>query len=261
MTIVASVKVRDGVILGTDSMTQISQNTPQGPQILKAYSNARKLFQITARPIGVATYGLGNLGQRSIEGVVLDFCRGPGAQAASVQGVTQELYDFVRPLYDAEFQGVADDQRPTLGFYVAGYTDGQPFPEEWEFLLPRDPGPILARATEDFGSSWRGIDIGFTRLYKGVDPRLFDRLVAAGLTAQQVTQAFDGLETPVIYDGMPVQDAIDFCGYILETTIGWTAVQLGAASCGYPLQVAMILADDGFDWVARPDLAVRRPGL
>jgi hypothetical protein len=261
VTIVASVKVRDGVILGTDSMTQISQNTPTGPQILKAYSNARKLFQINTRPIGAATYGLGNLGQRSIEGVVLDFCRGPGANAASVQAVTQELYDFVRPLYDAEFQAVPDDQRPTLGFYVAGYTDGQPFPEEFEFLLPRDPGPIVARPAVDFGSTWRGIDIGFTRLYKGVDPRLFDRLVAAGLTHQQVTQATAGLETPVIYDGMPVQDAIDFCGYILETTIGWTAVQLGAASCGYPLQVAMILADTGFDWVERPDLAVRRPGL
>ena len=54
MTIVASVKVRDGLVLGTDSMTQISAPTPEGEiQILKAYSNARKLFQIKDAPIGV----------------------------------------------------------------------------------------------------------------------------------------------------------------------------------------------------------------
>jgi len=55
MTIVAAVKVRDGLILGTDSMTQITVQTPQGPQVLKAYSNARKLFQIGDRRIGVMT--------------------------------------------------------------------------------------------------------------------------------------------------------------------------------------------------------------
>ena len=62
MTIVASVKVRDGLILGTDSMTQISSMTEEGPQLLKGYSNARKLFQIEPRPVGVMTYGFGNIG-------------------------------------------------------------------------------------------------------------------------------------------------------------------------------------------------------
>ena len=38
-----------------------------------------------------------------------------------------------------------------VGFYVAGYSDGQPFPEEWEFLLPRDDAPFAARPTDTFG--------------------------------------------------------------------------------------------------------------
>ena len=43
MTIVCSVKVRDGLILGTDSMTQISAPIDDGGvQVLKSYSNARK---------------------------------------------------------------------------------------------------------------------------------------------------------------------------------------------------------------------------
>jgi len=106
MTIVAAVKVRDGLILGTDSMTQISVNTENGPQVLKAYSNARKLFQIKDRPIGVATYGLGNIGNRSIEGLVLDYCRTEPAALPTIAEVTQGLYEFVRPLYDTQFADV-----------------------------------------------------------------------------------------------------------------------------------------------------------
>jgi hypothetical protein len=114
MTIVASVKVRDGLILGTDSMTQISAPTPEGGvTVLKAYSNARKLFQVGDIPIGVMTYGLGNLGNRSIEGLVLDFSR--NAEPGSVENVSRGLYDYVKEQYDNVFEGVADEQRPVLG--------------------------------------------------------------------------------------------------------------------------------------------------
>ena len=98
MTIVCSVKVRDGLILGTDSMTQISAPMDDGGvQVLKSYSNARK-------------------------------------------------------------REVAVEQKPVLGFYVAGYTQGEPFPEEFEFLLPRDDAPFRARDVDQFGASWRGVD-------------------------------------------------------------------------------------------------------
>jgi hypothetical protein len=253
MTIVASVKVRDGLILGTDSMTQISQNTPEGPAFLKAYSNARKLFQIANRPIGVASYGLGNLGQRSIEGVVLDFCLSPSAQGLKVGEVAAGLRDFVAPLYEGAFGGVDPKERPPLGFFIAGYSEGEPFPEEFEFLLPRDAGPFAQRAANAFGASWRGIDIAFTRLYKGFDPRIRERLAEAGMSESDQEPIFAGLETPVIYDGMPVQDAVNFCEYILTTTIGYTTFHAGVPSCGYPLQVAMILADSGFAWISRPE--------
>lgn len=164
MTIVASVKVRDGLILGTDSMTQISAQTETGPQLLKSYSNARKLFQIGSRRIGVMTYGLGNIGQRSIEGVVFDYQGEAAAQGTTIQDVAQGLYDFVKPLHDTAFEGVESPE--PVGFYVAGYSDGQPFPDEWEFLLPRDEVPFAARPPDTFGASWRGIDQPFTRLYK-----------------------------------------------------------------------------------------------
>ncbi len=255
MTIVASVKVRDGLILGTDSMTTIFG--PQG--VLKTFSNARKLFRITGRPVGVMTYGLGNIGPRSIEGLVLDFCRKLEDGHGKVQELAQKLYDFIKDAYEQEFGGVPIDERPELGFLIAGYSDGEPLPEEFEFLLPGDPAPGEVRPADVFGASWRGQNIPFIRLYKGFDPRISEALRGQGLDDQQIESVTAGLEASVLYDGMPVQDAINFATFILETTIGYTAFEVGPASCGRPLQVATILADEGFKWIAKPELRVDHP--
>lgn len=54
---VASVKVRDGLVLASDSMTQVTipSEPPAPPQWAKAYANARKLFQLADLPVGVVT--------------------------------------------------------------------------------------------------------------------------------------------------------------------------------------------------------------
>jgi hypothetical protein len=257
VTIVASVKVRDGLILGTDSMTQITMRGA-GAQVLKAYSNARKLFQIGHLPIGAMTYGAGNIGERSIEGIVLDFRRSIDPAAASVEEVAQRLYEYVRPLYAEAFGPLPADQQPVLGFFVAGYSDGAQFAEEFEFALPHDAAPRAPRGPQAFGASWRGINSPFMRIYKGYDGRVRDRLLERGLEEAAVNELLTDLETPVIYNGMPLQDAVNFCSYILHTTIGYTTFEVGVPTCGYPLQVATISADNGFEWVARPELSVSR---
>jgi hypothetical protein len=51
MTICASVKMRDAIVLGTDSMTQVQRAGVGGqPVVFKPYVNARKLFQIGGLP-------------------------------------------------------------------------------------------------------------------------------------------------------------------------------------------------------------------
>jgi hypothetical protein len=159
MTIITSVKVRDGLILGTDSMTQIVASGEAGaPAVLKAYSNARKLFQILDRPVGVMTYGLGNVGNRSIEGLVLDFCRTSEARAKTAGELAERLFEYVNRQYEPQFEGIEPLERPVLGFYLAGYAKDAPFPEEFEFVRPRDTGPSPARGADEFGASWRGFD-------------------------------------------------------------------------------------------------------
>jgi len=251
MTICASVKVRDGLVLATDSMSQIFAKdvTTQQIGVVKTYSNARKLFQAAGLPMGIMSYGIGNIGRRSVQGLLREFV----PSSNTVKDVADALFTFIKSPYDSEF---GTGQKPGLGFFVAGYSEGKPFAEEWEFLLPRDNATKLVRAEDTFGASWRGIDLPFTRLYKGFDPRIGSKLKSAGLDDKQIKEVFHGLELPVVFDGMPVQDAIDFAVFICKTTIGMSTFEAGPPGCGGPLQVATILPDSGFEWISKPSLIV-----
>jgi hypothetical protein len=258
MTICASVKVRDGLVLGTDSMTQIWGHDMSGNRgIVKAYSNARKLFPICELPIGAITYGIGNLGPRSVQGFIRDFNSSYSGRD-DVESVSQELYDFFNRAYRDQF---GDTPGARLGFFVAGYSPDQPFPEEYEFQFPQDQEIQRVRPIDQFGASWRGVQLPFTRLYKGYDPRVIEDLKNIGVSEEAVREIVQKYESPVVYDGMPVQDAVNFTVFILETTIGLATLELGVPSCGGPLQIATVLPEAGFKWIKEPTLTVTVNGV
>jgi hypothetical protein len=230
-------------------MTQV--HGQQG--VIKTYSNARKLFQISTLPIGVMSYGVGNIGPRSIQSFMREF--GSSASSKDVKGVTDSLLGFVKTAYDAHFDQT--EQKPDLGFYVAGYSIGKVFAEEWEFRLPVDDKPKAVRPETGFGASWRGIAIPFTRLYRGYDPRIESDLRGLGLLTDPIEKALKRYESPIVFDGMPVQDALNFAVYVVRTTIGMATYEVGPPSCGGPLQVATILPDAGFKWIHDPQIAVQ----
>jgi hypothetical protein len=256
MTICASVKVRDGLVLATDSMSQIQGTNEAGETgVLKTYSNAKKLFRIGDLPIGVMSYGIGNIGKRSIQGFMRDF----QSDAQTVEGVTTALYHYIKGYYDTEFGSLKEDQKPALGFFVAGYLHNQTFAEEWEFLLPRDTQPKEVRDAEEFGASWRGIDRPFTRLYVGVDPSLPGMLSELELDNETIRNLLDGFQAAIIFDGMPIQDAINFAAFILRTTIGMSTFEVGPPVCGGPLQIAVIFLDGKFQWISEHTFKLQEP--
>jgi hypothetical protein len=260
MSIVACVKVYDGIVLGAESMTQLWANIGGQAQFIKSYSNARKLFRIGDLPVGVLTYGAGNIGNRSIESFVDDFgkqFRPSGNTTTLIEEVSRELLNCVRGPYETAFTQVPVAQRPPLGFYIAGYSAGQHLGSEFEFMLPAATQPTSARPVDQVGASWRGIAAPFSRLFFGVDPRVDELLRTAGVSPD-IIQRFrelvtTSLVTKVAFDGMPIQDAIGFCRFILEATIGSATYELGMPSCGGPIHIAVITRA-GFRWVAEPVL-------
>ena len=266
MTIIASVKVRDGLVLATDSMTTIQATIDEAGHkaVIKTYSNAKKLFHIGDAPIGAMIYGIGNIGQRSIEGLMFDFSTKElpklnKKERESVQEVAKALFDYFNNLYQTEFANIPSEQKMQdfrFGIFVAGCSAGKPFVEEWEFLLPRDAKAKKVRPDTTFGASWRGIDRPFTRLLKGFDPRSIKKLREGGIADDVIKGALESWKADIAYDGMPVQDAINLAVFIVKTTIGLVSFEIGAPSCGGPLQVASILPDGTFKWIAQPQLSV-----
>ena len=254
MSIVASVSVHDGLVFGAESMVQIwGQVAPQGPSgVIKAYENAQKLFQLGEHNIGVMTYGIGNIGQRSIGNYLNEFA-GNNTKLMGVRENTEKLLEFLREKYTKKYSGMDQGQLPTLGIMVGGYGPGQHLAEAWEFLLPSSNDVQPTRPGHVFGASWRGISAPFARLYNGFDPTIRDAMQEAGLEPQKVSKILDPCQMPIVFDGMPVQEAIDFVVFVLQTTIGMAKFAVGPQACGGPLWIAVVEAGS-FKWIRQPSL-------
>jgi hypothetical protein len=259
MSIVASVKVYDGIVIGAESMTQVFANAGGQPQYIKSYTHAQKIFQIASLPVGVLTYGGGNIGNRSMESFAHEFSQlerlDVGNLEKTVEAISGRLLVFLRRFYDQAFGAVQVDQRPVVGFYLGGYSPDEPLASEWEFVLPQAVAPTRVRPDAMVGASWRGVGIPFTRLFVGVDPRVDQILAGLGVpqaTIQALRQAITNqLTSKVAFEGMPIQDAIAFCKHIIDTTISVATFEIGAASCGGPVNIAVITRN-GFEWVSKP---------
>jgi hypothetical protein len=253
MTIVTCVKVRDGLVLGTDSMAHIQR----GGMFLRSYRNATKLFQVGDLPMGVVSWGLGNLGHRSIESLMREFGEGLKPSQKSVNGVSKSLFKFIKKHYDEQAKALGEDEElSSLGFLLAGYSAGQVFSEIREFQLPADSKPTTTAAKELLGATWRGVEAPFFRLAMGYGFLVRQRLETAGLDEESAGELLDDLGIDVVFDGMPVQDAVDYATFILNTTIGYTTFSMELSPCGGPLQVATILPDRTFNWLAKPEVHV-----
>lgn len=242
--------MRDGLVLGTDSMTQIWG----AAGYVASFANAVKLFRLGQLPVGVMTHGLGNIENRSIEGVILDFCRDLPQDGAPVADLAQQLYEHVRKLYDGAFPSGSASQ--PLGLMIAGYSPEAALAEEYEFLLPTDSAPRPVRPPDEVGSSWRGITAPFAALARGITPGFQQALAAKGVAATDLQELSQEHGMQIALAGMPLQDAVDYATYILDVTIGWARFSVGVDACARPLQMAVITAEQQWKWLSKPKLAV-----
>jgi hypothetical protein len=167
------------------------------------------------------------------------------------------MFDFMKYQYDPYSATLPEGAEvPELGFYIAGYSRSGVFAEEREFLLPRDEGPLKVRGKEAFGAAWRGVEGPFFRLSKGYGQLVRLRLEKAGMSDADVQTLLDDLEIDTMFEGMPVQDAVDYAVFVLKTTIGYATFSTAVSPCGGPLQVVTIRPDSGFTWLLEPEVRV-----
>jgi hypothetical protein len=245
VTICITIKVPDGLVLAADSMSSYTILNPatQGWDVVQSYSYANKLIQFGSVPIGALAWGIGSLQRRSIQNLIEEFVHlhlGSHAQP-TVADTTTALAQFMRIVYEQEYPDPS--VRPGLGFIVGGFDSSSPFARQWAFEFPQNPNPIEilpdVSSKPVFGMQWYGMRDALARLMNGFDARLIQGLKDKGFDPAKVDDFFSGqnlesLKLPyeIIFDGMPLQDAVDFAAYLVHVVKGRFRFVVGPKLCG-----------------------------
>jgi len=257
VTVAIVVQVSEGLVLATDSAMAVQGELAipgKAPQtgLLKVYNSATKIVQLRDWPLGIVTFGLGQIRNRTIESHVQEFADGqPPEQPTSIVQVAQDLHAFIEARLGALAPGI------TLGIHLAGYAPKGFFPEQYLLLFPggvERMRPDRDDGTPNFGATWHGMADAINRLYKGVEPEAVAALRAAGVSDAQLA-VLNQFEYPVIFDAMPLRDAIDFAAWLAEVAIGRFRFVVGAAMVVGPVDIA-IITRQGFRWILRKDAGV-----
>jgi hypothetical protein len=276
MTIAVGCNLADGVVFGVDSAVTISGQvqTPNGTQtgVLKVYNDAEKLFPIYDLPIMAATYGAASLQSRTIRSHVREFEASQNRDTIAgqpVETVARELWQFLATAYRQEFVARGVDilskpieQRPPLGILLGGFGPGEYLSEIWELSVQADSdqtGVVLKRARGTFGAVWKGTTEGVTRFHKGFSPQHLDRVLQVifehvGVTApdaaleMKIRDVLRAAEYHIPFDGMPLQEGVDYVRFLLDIMIRQTRFVVGAPTCGGPVRIAVVQSH-GLEWV------------
>lgn len=278
MTIAISIKVGEGLVYACDSTSSFF-DTPSGAPstLVQSFHHARKLIQLEDYPIGLMTFGLGSIGARNLESLVAEFERRliplkhlPDHETYTVEAIANNLRDFIVEKYDGQFpppdpplEGVPapPDPRPMMGIVVGGYSKGEFFADEFLIAFP---GGQVTRTREhtgtDVGIRWWGVIEPISRLVLGVDSGVERWFVDKGLesaeAAANAAELRDRFRWNIVFDGMPLQDAIDLGVYLANVTIGHSRFVVGPPVCGGHVDVATITYRD-FSWVRQKKYTVK----
>lgn len=152
----------------------------------------------------------------------------------------------------------------TTGLVIGGYQLDSFFPWLYEYEEPSPQGPEKSRlrctrpheqreAADDgpvSGLNWWGNAEALRRLVNGFDPKL---VASLGVDYAALSERAEELRWPVVHEGMPLQDAVDYARFLLDVGCGYDRFKAGEASVGGQVDVA-IVHRRGVHWVQRKAL-------
>lgn len=160
-----------------------------------------------------------------------------------------------------------------INLLVAGYNKN----DSHEVYICYIPGEIQKKRDskergKEYGASWIGqIDV-ISRIVLGFDGRIrnikFVNEATQKLGQDEINKQFRNLEYVIQWGTMTLQDAIDFCTLMIQTTSaiqrfsdGIMADLGGIPGVGGPVDIAIITPDEGFVWINKKKLKVEEVGL
>jgi len=265
MTVAVSCTLPDGVILGVDSA--VSVPSPDGNGIVKVYENAEKIFQLGNMPVGIAIYGLGALGSRSIGSYIREFEVKNHKMLAKnnhLKDVVEAFRKFFMDSYrdtivksieldGIKFEEILAEQRPTLGLIIGGFSNGAYLPEVWQLEIPHHSEPnsgILLRSQGNFGTNWFAMCEPIRRYIKGFEPTLLNEILDyitslredqfSPEESQYITEIIQKHEYQIPYHAMSIKEGTDHTRFLVELVINHHRFSIGAPVVGGKARIGKV---------------------
>lgn len=265
MTVAVACNLSDGVILGVDSAVTLP--SPMG--IAKVYENAAKLFQLGDKPIGIAIFGMGALGNRTLGSYIREFelteYRDAVKKGYKLKDVAEALRAFFMRHYLAtivpefekqtglKFNEVPMENRPGFGLVIGGFSDRAYLSEVWGVYIPNHDQIGTAecqRAEGDFGTNWFATYGPIQRYIKGMDAALVDELMTYIQQTKQVSfseNEIDAMqailqkhEYQIPFVAMPMDEGIAHTRFLVDLAINHHRFALGAPIVGGKAKLGMV---------------------
>ena len=272
LSVAICINVNDGLVLASDSAASVIVPAGDGEQqgVVNIYNNAEKICNLwRGKPIGMVAVGAGSIGPNSVATLAKDLrvaFTGKDKQRSdwelnednyTIEQVAGRVREF---MYEEHYIEATKDleEKPYISFMVAAYSSGASLPEVWEVNIVDGEcaQPTCLRGQGDCGVGCKGLIEPVHRLILGFGPRL--RAVLAqhlGVPDDQVEPAMavisSVLERPLVYPGMPIQDAINLAEFLVDLTIRYAEFMPGAPVVGGPIDIAAITKHEGFKWIRR----------
>jgi hypothetical protein len=242
VSFIITVYVPEAIVMASDSRQSITvqKQTPEGTKLrpVEVVSSdfVYKIFRLSKQRVGISTFGESVLGKVSIESHMKRFKEEELRDKDDVFSVAQKLLEFFRKKFP----------NASTALHITGFKkeSGISVPHVYHCQVRRNEMRRLNKkpGTDEsvYGASWGG---------QG-------DVIAGILTPSQITSS-DGktqqvIKAPVLWDAMPIQDAIDFAIYAVRTTIDTIRFQARPKNVGGPIDV-LLLTPEQTIWIQRKE--------
>jgi len=243
MSVAVVCNLSDGVILGVDSALTIGDASSPA----KVYEDAEKLFALDELPIGIATYGMAAIGDRTIGNLLRQFevsnSTAINAPTATLEGIAE---------LGVPYDQIPDNRKPGLGLVVAGFSTGAYLSEVFNILIPLHAAANSARRLGNPG------DIGavrfatcnpISRYILGYDEGLLDAIIdhvntiRPPLTRAEVQGLYNvaaKFRYQIVFTGMPIKRGIEYVRFLVELVINHYKFVEGASIVGGKCRIGVV---------------------
>lgn len=233
MSLVVATYVPEGIVMASDSRQSvtISGKSPDGKEFNVETVNSdavTKTFLLEKQKVGISNFGQDLLGGVPMASHIKRFSEEVLKDTDDVESIARKLVDFI-----AKEFGKVD-----CGFHICGYKKDGKVSVPYIFYCHVGRNEVSRKNLKPdnslaYGVTWSG--------QADVISGLITPIVVADQTG---TQKVLRQSAPIIWDAMPLQDAIDFSEFAIKTTIDTIRFQARPKNVGGPVDVLVITSNE-----------------